>query len=90
MYSSDLSVLTVYILHLPSALGDFDGVSRSVIFLPGNTTVCEMIGVVDDPTVEDTESFTVLLSSSDSQVTVNASNGEATIAIFDNDRKYAH
>ena len=61
-----------------------------MIFLPGNTTVCEMIGIVDDPTVEDSESFTVLLSSSDSQVTVNASNEEATITIIDDDRKYAH
>ena len=59
------------------------------MFLPGNTTVCEMIGIIDDSIVEDTESFTILLSSSDSQVTVNATNAEATIAIFDDDRTYA-
>ena len=72
----------------PSALDDFVGGSRSVTFLPGNTTVCEMIGIVDDSIVEDTEPFTVLLSSSDSQVTVNATNAEATVAITDDDRMY--
>ena len=73
----------------PSALGDFVGVSRSVVFLPGNTTVCEMISIVDDSVVEDTESFTVLLSSGDVQVTVNATNAEAAIVISDDDRTCA-
>ena len=47
-----------------------------------------MIGIIDDSIVEDTESFTVLLNSSDSQVKVNATNAEATIAISDEDRTY--
>jgi len=60
-----------------------------VTFLPGNTTVCETIGIVNDSIVEDTESFSVTLASNDSQVTVNATSDEATILITDNDRTYA-
>ena len=80
--------VNMYTYISPSALDDFVGGSRPVTFLPGNTTVCEMIGIVDDSIVEDTEPFTVLLSSSDSQVTVNATNAEATVAITDDDRMY--
>ena len=58
-------------------------------FLPGNTTVCENIGIFDDSIVEDTESFSVTLASNDSQVTVNAMSDEATISITDNDRTCA-
>ena len=82
--------VNMYTYISPIALDDFVGGSRPVTFLLGNTTVCEMIGIVDDSIVEDTEPFTILLSSSDSQVTVNATNTEATVVIFDDDRMYTN
>lgn len=60
----------------------------SVIFINGSSLECAAIGIVDDSTVESTESFAVLLSNITPGVIVTQPS-EASVLILDNDGNYS-
>ena len=57
-----------------------------LIFRPADVSQCVNLSIVDDPVLESTEQFSVVLGTSDSGVIFG--NSSATVIIFDNDGKY--
>ena len=72
---------------LPSltAPDDYGSVSTMITFTDANQgqTVCQTVTIVDDLVCEDTEEFSIELSTADDQVDIDPS--MATISITDND-----
>ena len=64
---------------------DFEPVSETVTFLPGETTASVSVPIVDDSNIEDTEMFSATLTTTDSNVVIG-SDDTATVTILDNDR----
>ena len=64
---------------------DFEPVSETVTFLPGETTASVSVSIVDDSNIEDTEMFTATLTTTDSNVVIG-DDDNATVTILDNDR----
>ena len=58
-------------------------VSRQLSFQPGETEQCTAINVTDDVILEDSETFSVQLNTTDRAVLFNSSS--ATVTILDND-----
>ena len=64
---------------------DFEAVSETVTFLPGETTASVSVSIVGDSNIEDTEMFTATLTTTDSNVVIGADT--ATVTILDDDRE---
>ena len=60
-----------------------DRVVTTVIFRPDQTSASYSVPIVDDSNIEDTETFTASLSTTESNV--NIVDGTATVDIVDND-----
>ena len=74
--------MNVYIY--PAAPSDYDSlVNTPSTFQPGDTRVCVSVTINDDTMLEETESFTVTLTTQDSRV--NLQRTTATITILDTD-----
>ena len=68
-----------------AAPSDYDSLANApLIFQPGNTRVCVSVTINDDTMLEETEAFTVTLTTQDSRV--NLQRTTATITIRDTDR----
>ena len=65
---------------------DFEPVSETVTFLPGETTAPVSVSIVDDSNIEDTEMFSATLTTMDSIVVIG-SDDTATVTILDDDRE---
>ena len=65
---------------------DFEPVSETVTFLPGETTAPVSVSIVDDSNIEDTEMFSATLTTMDSNVVIG-SDDTATVTILDDDRE---
>ena len=68
---------------VPSAPDDYTSVEDVIIFSPGINESCTMIPIVDDSVLENDEVFSVILSTTDSDVSLDPSS--ATVTIVDND-----
>ena len=71
---------------------DFVGVNTTIDFLPGQDLreqVSVHISIIGDECVEEEETFKLVLSSYDSDITIS-SNAMAEVAIVDNDGKHDH
>ena len=88
MYVHTLCRCVVHVYHfLPPATDDYTSVSMTLVFNSGTITHNVMITIVDDTTVEDTESFTVSLTTGDRAVTLAPES--TTVNIQDeNDSKF--
>ena len=64
---------------------DFEPVSETLTFVPGQTTASVSVPIVDDSNIEDTEMFSATLTTTDSNVVIG-SDDTATVTILDNDR----
>ena len=64
---------------------DFEPVSETVTFLPGETTASVSVPIVEDSNMEDTEMFSATLTTTDSNVVIGTDT--ATVTILDNDRE---
>ena len=72
---------------LPPASSDYTTVSVDLTFNSGTTTQTVMIPIIGDNMVENTESFTVSLTSADSAVILNPSTTTVTVQ-DDDDSKF--
>ena len=69
---------------VPTAPDDYTSVEDVIIFSPGiNESCTTMIPIVDDSVLENDEVFNVILSTTDSDVSLDPSS--ATVTIVDND-----
>ena len=65
---------------------DYEELSEVVvIILPNSTESCVAVVIIDDHNLEDTETFSVQLTSTDTAVRVNST--ETTVCIRDDDSK---
>ena len=64
---------------------DFEPVSETVTFLPGETTASVRVPIVGDSNIEDTEMFSATLTTTDSNVVIG--DDTATVTILDDDRE---
>jgi hypothetical protein len=68
---------------------DFTAITNHEIqFNPGDSQTTQLaLEIIDDNVVEDTEQFSVTLSTSDAKVSIGT-HPTATVSILDNDRKF--
>lgn len=81
-------VLCLKTVSLPTVLEDYDSITSVFTFQPLVTRSCITINIIDDNIVENTEQFSVSLSSPSSTVTVIIGQPrQATVVIRDNDEE---
>ena len=73
--------------YLYSETSDYDPITRTVVFGPGETTATVDVPITDDEILEDIETFSATLTSDLPNVVVQADNSNADITIGDNDRE---
>ena len=68
---------------------DFDPLHEDLIFSLETEPdqQCRNISITDDPILEDVETFTVSLTTTDEKVNINIAS--ATVSVFDNDGEYS-
>ena len=64
---------------------DFTTTTIELLFQPMSTRVCGTISILEDPQLEDSETFSVELNTTDQAVVLNPS--MAIVSITDNDSK---
>ena len=63
--------------------GDYTEVSVQLSFQPGESEMCTAISITNDAILEDSETFSVQINTTDQAVILNPSS--ATVTILDND-----
>ena len=66
---------------------DYTGVSQSVTFQPGEVEKFISVKIVDDDVSENSESFTVTLTTDDNTINIPIRTSSAGVTIEDQDRK---
>lgn len=78
-----LTVCSIIEVLFSSAMEDFTPIMRQLVFDSNDTKLCIRVAIVDDFNLESPETFDVILSTLDSDVTISSSVGVVTI--LDND-----
>ena len=85
--SSTDTVLTYSVTGSADSVDDFPALSGTITIVAGSTSATINVATIDDALVEALEDVTIQLAtiSGDADITIHASNDEATVTITDND-----
>ena len=72
-----------------AASNDFATSVEPLTFQSGSMLECVSISITNDTILENSEEFSVQLTTTDSAVNLNATSNSATVTITDNDREFS-